>query len=159
MSGYNNLGPKLEAAWHGYLTSVFTGRLSIYKLGDSIGTDLPDERIDISCPRSRPFTDALDASSAATNRIISCELRIRTRADVQRNDAGTEIGSARERHDENVGAIMDALYVDGLPALINAVGIASINVDQCDWPVEETTVDGVGYITTITFDVMANSIA
>lgn len=160
MSGYNNLCRKMEAVLHGHLTGYVTGRLQVLKMMDAIGVqNLPDERIEIACTGSRPFTDMLDARSGATNRYVACSIKVITRADVKRNEAGTPVGDARDRHDDEVGTIMDAFYIDGLAAELNGVGIANIQVDDdIAWPVEAIAVNDGRYETTITFEALAHSV-
>ena len=159
MSGWNNQCRKVEATIAAYLLSAEIPGVSVFRTMDAINsTPLPDDRIEVVCRRSRPMADTLDATSGLTNRYVTCEIAAHSRADGARDDGGTLVGDARDRHDAIVGAIMDALYVDGLPATLSAQGIEGVSIDQVDWPIEELAADASGYMTTITFDALSHSI-
>jgi hypothetical protein len=157
---YNNLCRKMENVLHGYLGPLMTDGVTLYKTMDGPGVEnLPDDRVEVACPSSRPYSTELDASSGLTQRYVTCHVTVRTRSDVLR-DGDTQIGDARDRHDQHVGVVMDALYVDGLADELNAIGIAQISVEQIDFPTEETSAEREsGYMTLMAFDVLAHSIA
>ncbi len=150
---YHNLRRKLEDALHGYLTaSADVGAATLYRGMDAAdpGGDATAPCIKIVCRSSAPMSDALDASSGATNRYVATEITVETVADGEQLD-GAVVANARDAHDRLVGAVMDALHVDSLPAQLNAVGVAGLTVEQVDLPTEEGEVIGRRYSTRMTF--------
>lgn len=150
----HNLRRKLEDALHGYLTaSAGVGAATLYRGMDAAdpGSDAVAPCVKIVCRSSAPMSDALDASSGATNRYVATEISVETVADGELLDGAT-VANARDAHDRLVGAVMDALHVDGLPAALNAVGVAGLTVEQVDLPTEEADVNGRRYVTRLAFN-------
>jgi hypothetical protein len=155
---YNNLCRKMEDALAGYLANTPVGAANLYRTMSQAdpGGEVLRPCVKILCPASRPYSDALDATSGCMVRFVSCMLEIETVADGELLDAAV-VANARDAHDGIVGAVFDAMTASGLPAEIEAVGIPNLSVMQIDLPVELLAVDGRIYRTTLTFDALCAS--
>jgi hypothetical protein len=156
---YNNLCRKLEDALYGYLSAeASVGTAQIYRTmsqGDP-GSEAVAPCVKIVCAASRPMSDAIDASSGCMVRYMSCALEVDTVADSELLDSAA-IASARDAHDAIVGAVFDAITASGVPAALEAVGVANLSVMQVDLPTERFAVEGRRYRTTLEFDALCAS--
>lgn len=149
--GINNIRRRVEEAVVNYLLATDDpGTVNVYRYRDAAGGE---SRIAYPCMKvyaksSRPMSDDLDATSGATNRYVSIEVRCFC-PPVDADDGQT----ARDRIDELAGRVLDALHVDGLASALNTAAPEGVSIEQVNLPNEEDGEDGE---VVITFDLLAH---
>jgi len=148
----NSLLRKLEQVIKAYiLREDDPSPANVYTSIDAVAGDvLKVPYVAVICPRSRPYTDMLDAVSGIANRVCECEITIRT--DVAHGDVTTAV----EAHDELAGRVLTLFYRPDIVTLLNGQNVDGLAIDQVDLPVEVVTPVNMGLETRLSFEVLCH---
>lgn len=136
---YHNLHRRLEEMFYRLIVAAaIVPNEQVYRLADAVATDveLVEPFIGIACTSSSPFEEDFGPGSGLGNR--RCELVIRIQTSAIASQAEELSGTVRDTHDELVGRVMDLFFRTDIVAILNALEVPRIGIDQIFGPQQTT---------------------